>query len=150
MAIFVKFGDIEGEATLAGHTGYSIANHFRWGAAQRIAQQSDFQRTGRPKYEAAVITKRVDSTSTELIASFDQNVRMSITVKATNVADLTAGNVAYELVFKQASVVAFEYAFTDGNLVENISIDYSQYDLTYFDPVTGGGRSSYSGLLSER
>ena len=154
MSVFVKFGEINGDATLTDHNDWVRADSFQWGgSAMAGSRESGVAQSG-VYYEKAVIAKTVDSATVELLRAFDQRSQgdslAEVTVHWTNVGANAPGNVVFEAIFKQARVVYFGYSMQGESMAEVIHLDFDEYAVTRYDPDTGDGQMTYEGNISDR
>lgn len=152
MGVFVKFGDIEGDATLAEHEQWCEATSFNWsGASNSTTTRAGAARHQGLYYDFAKISKKVDSATAPLLHCF--SVRMQgdqlslVKVHLTNAGNSTAGNISLEIILKQARVTGFEYNFVDGSEIETITLDFAEYEMTRFDAEIGAGEYSMTGVV---
>lgn len=146
MGVFIKFGEIDGDATLGAHGGFIAADHFSWGGARTVGGQQ--QRGGRVHYEKCVFQKRVDIASVSLLRDFSQTrVAASVEVKMTNSDNHESGNEDYSIVFKQCIIFEFRYVFSDALLFEEITFGFEEYDATFSDESPGGGTDATTDTL---
>ncbi len=147
MAVFIKFGDIEGDATLQTHEGYIVADNFVWGGDRTTGGHQ--QRGGRVHYAEAVFQKRADVSSVALLEAFNKNVKANtVEVRMTNAGKQEQGNSDFVLTFKNALILKFRYVFSEAMLLEEITFDFDEYDATFFSESEGGGNMSTSDTLT--
>jgi type VI secretion system Hcp family effector len=73
VAIYMKYGSIEGDATQAGFEGWINVSHFDWQIQYTITNRAGLQHNTRdakrPKIEEFTINKEVDGATTDLVAA---------------------------------------------------------------------------------
>ena len=153
MGIFLKFSNIEGNATLQDHENWIFGKSFSWSGSRNPGSGAD-RRAGsssgtRVAYQQATLGKDLDNASVLLLKAMAENDLLNEgKMHITNAQGGSPGNVLLELVFSRVRIVDVSYSFTEGLCTENVAFYFDSYDMTYFHPETGEGRQSFRDTLS--
>ncbi len=146
MAVFIKFGEVVGDATLEENEGFIAADNFVWSGDRTAGGHQ--QRGGRVHYAEAVFQKRADKASVPLLDAFNKNVESdTVEVRMTNAGKEEQGNRDLVIKFREALILKFRYVFSEAVLLEEITFDFSEYEVTFYDEEAGGGNQSTSDSL---
>ncbi|MEM1396165.1 MAG: type VI secretion system tube protein Hcp [Pseudomonadota bacterium] len=148
MSIYVKFGHINGDATLDGHAGWVAADSFGWSGGARAAQTAANQRQSRVAFQPAVVGKKVDSATALLMQTMAHNQTLEqVSVRFVNAALSADEELVCEIIFSNARVTDINYAATDSIMGETVAINFEEFEVTYYDTETGSGQHSFSHQL---
>jgi type VI secretion system secreted protein Hcp len=143
MAIYMKFGSIEGPVTTKGFEKWIELNSFQWGIGRGIgsAARSDTGReSSEPSISEVVVTKSMDISSNKLFQDASGgDLGAEVTLKFTAT---TKDTVTTFLTYVLSNTGLSGYSLSSGgdNPTESLSLNFTKVMITYsgLDPKTQG------------
>lgn len=144
MAIYMKFGSIDGAVMTKGFEKWVECNSFQFGVARQIgtaARGSKNREGSEPSFSDVVITKYFDVASPKLIADawagdLGSAVKFKFTTTAKNKVDTFL-----EFELKNCGVSSYSVSSSDqGNPMESYTLNYTKVEISHtgMDTKIGG------------
>ena len=134
MAIYMKYGDIDGAVTTSGHEKWIELNSFQMGVGRAIgtaARGSATREAQEPSISEVVVTKRLDKSSTKLFMDACAG-DLSATVKfkfTTTTKDKVDTFLAFELT--NCGLSGFSLSSGGDAPTESLSLNFTKLMFTY-------------------
>lgn len=147
MAIFVKYGSKEGEATATGYAGWMEAFSFQWGVGRGISSGvggGSKREATAPSISEITITKTMDAADPWLLQEAIGGQATDVTIKLTQ-TDNDGKHVAYQ-VYMLTNTLISGYSISSGGDRPSVSVslNFTKFDSEYikindkFEPTTTG------------
>lgn len=140
--IFMKFGSINGEATLKGYTGDIELNSFQWGVGRAIGTPTAGSTTrdaGTPSVSEVTITKLMDKTSPLLLqqalagpATTEVDIFFVEPAKVGSMAKPGQPVTYAEYVLSNVLISAYSASSGGERPTESISLNFTKVQFNYF------------------
>ena len=143
MAIYMKFGSIDGPVTTKGFEKWIELNSFQWGVGRGVgsaARSSTGRESSEPSISEIVVTKPMDIASNKLFQDASGgDLSSEVTLKFTAT---TKDTVTTFLTYKLTDTGLSGYSVSSGgdNPSESLSLNFTKIMITYsgLDPKTQG------------
>lgn len=133
-----RAGKLKGEATSSDHADDILIQAWRWGASASTAVGS-VQGTARRSYQSLTVVKKIDSSSTGLLAALATNDE----IKEATLSMRKAGGEQqdyFKIKLQGARIVNVEYSTDErANTLETVSIAFTKVDVEYRNQRQAGG-----------
>jgi len=143
VAIYVKYGSINGAVTTTGYDKWIEVNSFQWGVGRGIgsAARGDANREGsEPSLSEITVTKAMDVASVKLIQdAWGGELNNKVDIKFTST---TKNGVVDYLTYSLENVGLSGYSISSGGdqPSESLSLNFTKITITFkgLDPATSG------------
>jgi type VI secretion system secreted protein Hcp len=148
MAIYLKYGDIEGDATHENHKKWFDIHSCQWGVGRAISTpvgSAANREASNPSLSEIVITKTLDKASAKL---FEESLIGE--GKKAEIHFITTGNPGesyLELVLTNTLISGYSVSSGGDRPTESLSLNFTQIELKSIptkEDVTGGSPSVYT------
>jgi type VI secretion system secreted protein Hcp len=133
MAIYMKYGEIEGDVTAEGHEGWIEVNSFQFGVGRGIGsptgRKSD-RETSSPSVSEITVTKSSDKTTPLLFqeALQGEGVQVDLHFVRTSAGTL---EVFYEVTLTNTLVSGFSQSSGGDNPSESLSLNFTKIEVKF-------------------
>lgn len=140
--IYMKYGEIGGEATSRGHERWIEIESTQFGVGRQIESLPGQPRTvGPPVPSEFTLTKRVDKSSPLLfLEAVRGNAGQLVTIDFTKVVDGVTEEVVYQLTLSDVLASGFSQSSGGADIFENIALKYERIGLKYI-PYDAAGKA---------
>ena len=140
MAIFMKYGSFNGDATLAGFEGWINISDFRWQVMRSITTRSGSQgNTYDPKQQPDIhivtVKKETDSATAALLdAMCNKNKAEKCTISFVRTG--TAGQVYLQYKLSNALLTKYNIDLVQEQVVETLEINFTKVEMAHLSSDT--------------
>src|SRR5580698_8943264 len=129
VAIFMKYGSFDGDATLAGFEGWINISDFKWQVKRPIttksgSQSNTYDPKQQPDIHAITVNKEADSATTPLLdAMCNNNKAEKCVIKFVRTGNPDQARVYFECKLSNALITDYKFTFDpDKSLLETLEI----------------------------
>jgi type VI secretion system secreted protein Hcp len=134
MAIFMKYGALEGEVTAKGYEKWIEINSFQWGVGRGISSGvggASKREASAPSVSEIVVTKTMDAFSQLALKESIGGEGVQVKIDLTR-TDGKGNHVAYQKYILEGTMISGYSASSGGDRPsESISLNFSKFDSEY-------------------